>query len=821
MKLLELEIHNFRGIKDLTLAPEGRNCLIQGPNGSGKSSVIDALDFLLTGRVSRLTGQGAGDLSLEEHGPHVDAQASESWVRGRFQVPTLREPVTIRRTVDRPSDLQCETGSVSCCEQALRTARNGLHLLTRRNMLKFIASESSTRAQQIQQLLDLSDLEAIRSALVRVENELTREEEVARTQAARSRGALAATIGKSTADPVTVLEVVNQCRGTLGGSGLSAIVPHRLKEGLAPPTIGKESPPVSRQAADQCLANLCRVLTAEFQEEILALDTDIREAVSAIRDVPAFQEHLRRIDLLRLGLGLIDDTGVCPLCDYPWPPGELQRRLRERLEQTTRLQELVEKTRTASTRLQERLGSIASSIQILIGVLERLSQSELAASLRQWLERIQAFSQAVAGDNVLSYSEVAVTAEDVRSGLAPDGVDTTLRAIRAVVEAAVPETPPEQAAWDLLTRVEENLKAMMQADTDWRVHQLWRERASVLRGVFERVRERLLTQVYESVRDEFVLLYRALHGEDEGEFSAQIVPRGSGLDFRVDFYRRGLFPPHALHSEGHQDTMGLCLFLALNQRLAKGSLDLVILDDVMMSVDRDHRRKLCELLSRLFGEGQVLITTHDSTWARQLVAQGLVKPQHVVYFRGWDIAIGPQLGVTEQAAWSLIDQYLQRNDVRGAAAQLRWYLEMFYSNACALLQARVVYRPEGRWDLGDVLPAACRQLREWMDKAERAARSWGRTELGDQLREVRSVLEQAYQRSHAEEWSINPNVHYRAWEEFAPADLRPVVEAFHDLEGSFRCGTCRAMLSLAERDRKPVAIKCRCGAINWSLEARG
>ena len=54
MKLMELEIVNFRGIKNLQIKPQGKNFLIWGPNGSGKSAVVDSIDFLLTGDISRM-----------------------------------------------------------------------------------------------------------------------------------------------------------------------------------------------------------------------------------------------------------------------------------------------------------------------------------------------------------------------------------------------------------------------------------------------------------------------------------------------------------------------------------------------------------------------------------------------------------------------------------------------------------------------------------------------------------------------------------------------------------------------------------------------
>ena len=52
MKLIELEIKNVRGIKYITLRPNGSNFVVWGSNGSGKSAVVDAIDFLLTGRIT-------------------------------------------------------------------------------------------------------------------------------------------------------------------------------------------------------------------------------------------------------------------------------------------------------------------------------------------------------------------------------------------------------------------------------------------------------------------------------------------------------------------------------------------------------------------------------------------------------------------------------------------------------------------------------------------------------------------------------------------------------------------------------------------------
>jgi ABC-type branched-subunit amino acid transport system ATPase component len=57
VRILELEIHEIRGIRDLTIRPDEANIVIWGPNGAGKSAVVDAIDFLLSGSW-RVFGDG-------------------------------------------------------------------------------------------------------------------------------------------------------------------------------------------------------------------------------------------------------------------------------------------------------------------------------------------------------------------------------------------------------------------------------------------------------------------------------------------------------------------------------------------------------------------------------------------------------------------------------------------------------------------------------------------------------------------------------------------------------------------------------------------
>ena len=105
MRIIEIDIQKIRGLPDLNLKPDGDTLVIWGSNGAGKSGVVDAIDFVLTGRISRLVGQGTGGITLRRHGAHIDHDAncgsrachnSFGWVyRTNCHQPLYRKPYNL------------------------------------------------------------------------------------------------------------------------------------------------------------------------------------------------------------------------------------------------------------------------------------------------------------------------------------------------------------------------------------------------------------------------------------------------------------------------------------------------------------------------------------------------------------------------------------------------------------------------------------------------------------------------------------------------------------------------------------------------------
>jgi DNA repair exonuclease SbcCD ATPase subunit len=89
-----IRIEEFRGIRNLNLTLGSKSFVVHGPNGSGKSGVVDAVDFALTGSISRLAGAGTSGLSVLKHGPHV---------HHRDNPAAAKVSLTLRDTVSKPA----------------------------------------------------------------------------------------------------------------------------------------------------------------------------------------------------------------------------------------------------------------------------------------------------------------------------------------------------------------------------------------------------------------------------------------------------------------------------------------------------------------------------------------------------------------------------------------------------------------------------------------------------------------------------------------------------------------------------------------------
>jgi len=814
MKLLELEIQNVRGIRQVILSPNGLNFAVWGPNGSGKSAVVDAIDFLLTGKITRLTGKGTGNLTLIKHGPHIDCKPQDAVVRAVIQIQDINENIEIKRCIANPNLLLCEDKFRPFIEPIFALAQRGQHVLTRREILRYITADGNTRAQEIQELLKITQIEDERKTLVKVQNDTKGDYQSTKRYLDITKKTVCETLRIERFDLETVLQAINQNRAILGVSPIDVISSTKIKTGITAPTIisNRESLNVTLITGE--IEKLGQSLSEEARNKLMTYDDQLRSIIKVITDDETLLKVYSQHELIVLGLDLLDESGKCPLCDVSWERGKLHEHLSEKLASANVAEAYSKRISELSELIRSHVDLTLIRLQKIIAAAE-ISKSKNIDLLTTWQRNLK-FLLEILKDPIKKYLVTYFTKEMFEDAVAPSGVEKAMSLLQERIQELYPEATPEQTARDTLTILEGNLKSYELANSANEVAKLSYERASIMVSAFQQARDQILKELYDSIKDRFVRLYKDLHGVDESGFDAQLKPDGAALNLDVDFYGRGVHPPHALHSEGHQDSMGLCLYLALAERLTGGVIDLLILDDVVMSVDVDHRRELCKMLTKQFPKRQFFITTHDKAWATQLKTDGLITSKSLVEFYNWKVDTGPQTN-TETDFWEKIEKDMQREDVPSAAARLRRESENFFSSVCDSLQAKVRFKLNGRWELGDLSPEGISKYKQLIHSAIKSSRSWGNTIDMEKLIELDSTASQIIRRSNVEQWAINSSVHYNNWSSLSPADFRPVIQAFQDLFSLFICSHCGSILYVTESGNTLETVKCNCGQVNWNL----
>ena len=822
MKLNKIKIHNVRGISDLGLQLDSESIAIWGPNGVGKSSVVDAIEFLFTGKMSRLSGEGTGGINLSQHGPHIDHPPESAYVSAEVQVDGSDQPVQVVRRMANPGTLKCPAGARDILEEIGGVVNRGGTILTRRDILRFVTATAGTRADQIQDLLNLKEIETHRASLVQAQTRLKRDETSASKAVADAKSDVNAILGEESYVNERLLDVVNQCRTILAGQQVNEVNAATFNTDISPLVASaEEAPSINLFLISRYLDGIRRETSSDRLLGRRNAGETLRTQLTRLREDATLLEELERLALTDYALRFINDsTTECPVCGAIWTEGHLSGHLADKKATA----KAAEEVKIAVSATAETVAEPARTLRANItGLRDQARNSPNAVELQAETELLDHWSitlgqlLTVLDDRIEQFIDAQYPEPALSALFAPGNVNKLLTRIENALREPVRTTTPEQIAWDTLTKLTVAVGAVENRTAREKDANASRLRADGLLSEFEKARDSVLDGLYVRIADRFKNYYCILHDHEKDHFDAKLQPQHGGLGFEVDFLGRGGHPPQALHSEGHQDSMGVCLFLALNDELAMPRLDLVVLDDVIMSVDSDHRKDVCRLLKGHFSDRQFIITTHDKTWSQQLKQEQVVQAKRLVDFTAWTVEGGPN---THQRLdlWADISEDLKHDRVREAAFKLRRGSEEFFEGACDALGAKLVYNSGLRWQLDDWLPAAMNQFKGLLSEARRAAASWGNGTAQTELLELESVRSQTFGRIRVEQWAINSTVHYNAWENMSRQDFTPVVEAFRDLHSLFQCSSCGFLIEATPPKPVPTVAKCRCGKVYWNLE---
>ena len=809
-------IAELRGIRELRLAPARRNFVISGPNGSGKSGVVDAIDFALTGEISRLSGKGTGGLTVPKHGPHVDRRddPAVAEVSLGLYFTDLDKRAVLSRNVKTAKMFALTPDDAGLRAVLREVARHPELTLSRREIVRYILVEAGERSREIQALLKLEELGSVRAVLKTAMNRVTNAYSVAHTGTASALDALRRHLDIEAFSAADILSAVNPRRRVLGLPTIEELTADTVVNAGAAES-GPETA-FNKVTALRDLGALNEALKG-FGRLGASATAAIRADIAALEGDPVLLEMLRQRAFVERGLALVGGAR-CPLCDLEW---EDEGHLREHLEAKLRKSEQAE---GIQKHLLDNCAVIAGHAARVAALLARVHVLASMEGLTEFAQDLAAWAEDLTG-----VAKGLGTTEDVldqRGWFGPDllAVPVSLPGGCTALAAAIRERPDESvagAAHSFLALAQDRLHRYGRAG---RSEKRAKHAAEIGKRAYTSYCDAAkghLTGLYAAVENDFSSYYRAINGADEDGFEAKFEPAEGKLELRVAFYDRGMFPPGAYHSEGHQDGMGVCLYLALMKRLLGNRFRFAVLDDVVMSVDQDHRKEFCRLLKARFPKTQFIITTHDKVWAKQMQTEGLVEPRSGVAFHSWSVQTGP-IFERMMEVWDQIEDEVARNDIETAAARLRRYLEYIAGEVADQLRAKVPYRGDFTYDLGDLLPAVIGRQGELLRLAAKSANEWKNEEAKAKVDAMKTARGEVLRQRAGEEWVINRAIHYNEWASFTKVEFREVVEAFKALLLQFRCPKeeCGSWFHVMPRKGDPEVLCCRCMALNMNLRGK-
>lgn len=808
-----ISIRDFRGIRDLTLELGGDNFAVCGPNGTGKSGIVDALEFALTGNISRLSGVGTGGLSVREHGPHVDSRnkPEQAYVSMTVHIPSLKKDATIFRSVKDAKNPSLTPNDPDVRAVFAKVALHPEFALSRRELIRYVLAEPGKRAKEVQELLRLDEVETLRSLFQKIGNASDRDVKVLKNARDEAATALQRALNLTNLTAVAILTSANEKRAALSLPSLLALEANTsIKDGIVSAAVVLPPSKVAKAHAKAEVEALRTKLAGLQSPEFVSTCAKAAATVVDLSKDELFLKSASREALLREALNLFDEQ-VCPVCDTPWKPGDFRQRLAHKLEHYSAVSKQRKKLENKLTPIIAELEAVrtAATSVTRYGVL--LSPAVDCTSIGSYVAELKHISAAL--NNLLPFSATsdALTA----TSKIPEQVHATITQLESSI-AALPEPTQQDAARDFLSVGQERLDAYRQASLKLKGAEQKADAARYVFKTYGNVTTDALEKIYKNVEGSFSKLYRLVNYDDEEKFQAQLKPSIGKLGFDVDFYGRGFFPPGAYHSEGHQDGMGLCLYLALMNHLAGEAFTFAVLDDVLMSVDSGHRRQVSKMLREQFPNTQFLLTTHDEIWLRHMKTVGLIKAKRFVHFRTWNVDIGPTKW-DDRDVWEELASLIKYNDVRAAAALLRNYMEHFSKEACQGLRAQVEFRGDAQFTLGDLLPNAISKMKKLLKAGKVAAQSWAQNEKISAITEQETRFGITVEASKVEQWQVNAAVHYNEWTNLHGNDFKPVVSVFKALVEAFSCKKCDSILFATPEYGEAEALRCTCGEYNLNL----
>ncbi len=593
-----LTLTNFRGSTQPLALRFARNknvAIILGGNGTGKSTIVDAIDFICNQEFGSLADRSGA--SAAKHLVSVNAAPAQVEVKlvtdgGAWRAGLRGSKIAV--TPENPP-------------RAL--------VLRRADITRLMDAAPADRYKALQAFITVPHVEAAEESLRKAVKDVGMEVSLAESQKQQAVQALAA-LWQAEAAPLGNADAWARAKTREGAAALQArLDANKLLRDHLRDTERLRSDARANAEARKSLGNNLQQIAlslAEAQQGGVAGDAQL---------VPLLEEAQRYLQ------SDAHAAGICPVCGKAEADATLLQRIDAALERTAAVRALL--AQQAETQLQ--LNNYEA--------VQAAAKDAYIAGCRQLAAAMIDAPPAFRGNADVAALEFART--DNPALLAAkallDDLDKRAPLLDAIIE-------DDQKTLNQLTSLRTHLHTIEQANAVLHAQQAVAERLRGFLAVAEGARKRYVEKLLHTIADQVDAFYAALH-PDEALGSVAVTVKSTGkasLELKARFGEVQDVAPTAYYSEGHLDTLGLCIYLAMAQN-AGTSASIVVLDDVLGSLDEAHLQRVVHLLAEQAPAiGHLIITTPSQAWFDAVRAGGSLDAD-LIELGAWSLEEGIQV----------------------------------------------------------------------------------------------------------------------------------------------------------------------------------
>jgi hypothetical protein len=779
-----ISIHAFRGIPDLELNFDGKNLVLKGENATGKSSIVEAFEFFFTGNLSIFQGEGTQSLSLPKHAPHKNFGKEDVSIKVAFDPGNIFLERTFEVRPNPPEPLK----------RYFEAAEKGTFVLRRSQILKFIASIPAERFRAIASIIGIERLDNVELALKRAYEEL----ETSLTAKKERMNSIFSNISERLGENVTNSEKALNLMNT------------RLKEvGLSPLISFDEVNKISEQfltgfKESTDLEHITKLNEAIEELNQFYVDLGVIELLGDLNSKlrPLLEEksknELRLGDFLSIGEQAVekDERNICPLCGQEIDRQRLLEQIKSRLQTLRELSTEASEVRGLVSKIEDELNILSGTIE---RICTRLEPFEQLAKNRHRLKKIQ--------ELVTKFKENVSVARDLKleKEVSIEELKQTIIVVQKIVNSShakcrsmfkrIGVSSDWKKKMDLMNLANQVSGLINESNNIQKTLVTEEKQCDMAKITYESFSETKKTktgEIYESIRGNVNTFYSTLHPNDPHkniEISIAATRRAS-TDLKIESFG-SIEDPRAFASEGHLDSLGLCIFLGFVKKFNE-DCKFIVLDDVVTTIDSQHRDLLCKLLFEHFRDYQLFITTHDAIWYEQLCAAqrayGISGDCRNMEIIKWTFETGPIIE-PYRPRWQRIEDRINSGDKAGAANEGRRYLEWLLKNTCETMMARPLFKMMSGYTVADLFTPAKARL------AELAKDPTFKQQIDQRFQELEATTIMGNLLSHDNLEAENVSM----------PEVERFCVAIHELHNVLKCSNCGTFLKYFQEMKR---IRC-------------